>query len=159
MMDARVLGEKIAQLRKAKGMTQKQLAEILHVTDGAVSKWERGLNYPDLSLLESLAAALDTNLILLLSLENSSNDQIAQTLTQISVSEKRELVRQIRMRGYIKVVIGCMLWISLLVASKIFDNHGIYGLAQVVTMGMLGFTSTIISFEVYTLKNLPKLNS
>lgn len=41
-MDAKVLGGKIAQLRKEKGMTQNQLAEMLHVTDGAVSKWERG---------------------------------------------------------------------------------------------------------------------
>ena len=41
-MDAKVLGAKIAALRKAQGLTQKQLAERLHVTDGAVSKWERG---------------------------------------------------------------------------------------------------------------------
>ena len=41
-MDAKVLGEKISSLRKERGMTQKQLAELLHVTDGAVSKWERG---------------------------------------------------------------------------------------------------------------------
>lgn len=156
-VEAKVLGEKIVQLRKAKGMTQKQLAEAVHVTDGAVSKWERGLNYPDLSILDSVARALDTNLIVLLSLEGSTNDQVAETLTQISAQEKQRLIREIRMRGYIKVAIGCMLWLSLLIASKIFDNHGIYGLAQVVTMGMLGFTGTIISFELYTLKNLPKL--
>lgn len=158
-MDARTLGLKIAELRKEKGMTQKELAKALHVTDGAVSKWERGINYPDLSILDAVANALDTNLLVLLSLENSSNVQVTQTLTQISLQEKRQLIREIRIRGYIKVAIGCMLWISLLIASKIFDNHGIYGLAQVVTMGMLGFTSTIISFELYTLKNLPRLNS
>lgn len=43
-MDAITVGKKIAQLRKEKGMTQKQLAENLYVTDKAVSKWERGVS-------------------------------------------------------------------------------------------------------------------
>lgn len=65
-MDAPTLGKRIADLRKEKGMTQRELAEILHITDGAVSKWERELNFPDLSLIEPLAVALDTNVITLL---------------------------------------------------------------------------------------------
>lgn len=48
----------ICELRKSKGMTQKQLAEKLNITDKAVSKWERGLGYPDISILSSLANAL-----------------------------------------------------------------------------------------------------
>lgn len=45
-MDAKTLGEKISSLRKEQGLTQKQLAELLNVTDGAVSKWERGRAQP-----------------------------------------------------------------------------------------------------------------
>ena len=41
-MDARYTGEQIAAARRAKGLTQKQLADALGVTDKAVSKWERG---------------------------------------------------------------------------------------------------------------------
>ena len=41
-MDAATLGRRIGSRRKELGMTQKDLAEQLHVTDGAVSKWERG---------------------------------------------------------------------------------------------------------------------
>ena len=48
----------IATLRKEKGLTQKELAEQLGVTDKAVSKWERGLSYPDISLLSQLSAIL-----------------------------------------------------------------------------------------------------
>lgn len=48
----------IVERRKAKGLTQKQLAEQLGVTDKAVSKWERGNGYPDISYLEPLAGAL-----------------------------------------------------------------------------------------------------
>ncbi|MCI8553354.1 MAG: helix-turn-helix transcriptional regulator [Clostridiales bacterium] len=51
---ARLIQEK----RKAGGMTQKQLAEKLGVTDKAVSKWERGIGCPDISLLMPLAKAL-----------------------------------------------------------------------------------------------------
>ncbi len=42
-MDARYTGEQIAAARRAKGLTQKQLADALGVTDKAVSKWERGI--------------------------------------------------------------------------------------------------------------------
>ena len=48
----------IAELRKEKGMTQKDLAEQLGLTDKAVSKWERGLSCPDISLLSKLALVL-----------------------------------------------------------------------------------------------------
>ena len=92
-MDAKVLGAKIAELRKRKGITQKQLAERLHVTDGAVSKWERGINYPDLSLLEPIAVELDTDMISLLALEASTADQILRTITDLSVQERGDLVR------------------------------------------------------------------
>ncbi|MDO4324690.1 MAG: helix-turn-helix transcriptional regulator [bacterium] len=44
-MDAKVFGAYIAKLRKEKHMTQSQLAEKIHVTDKAVSKWERGVSH------------------------------------------------------------------------------------------------------------------
>lgn len=51
-------GQLIAQVRKEKGMTQKQLAELLHVSDRTVSKWERGKGFPDPGILEPLADVL-----------------------------------------------------------------------------------------------------
>ena len=56
-MNAEYTGKKIAELRKEKNLTQKELAKKLHVTDKAVSKWERGVNFPDLGLMEALADA------------------------------------------------------------------------------------------------------
>ena len=57
-MDMYAFGQFIAENRRTRGLTQLQLAESLHVTDKAVSKWERGLSYPDVTLLEPLAGAL-----------------------------------------------------------------------------------------------------
>jgi len=52
-------GALIRQARAEHGMTQKQLADRLHISDRTVSKWERGAGFPDLSLLEPLAGALE----------------------------------------------------------------------------------------------------
>ncbi len=52
------IGPFIAQLRKERKLTQKELAAQLHITDKAVSKWERGLSCPDITLLTSLADIL-----------------------------------------------------------------------------------------------------
>jgi len=54
-------------------MTQAELAEVLHVSDKAVSKWETGKGYPDITLLEPLASALGVSLIELLSGEYITN--------------------------------------------------------------------------------------
>ena len=48
----------IVELRKEKGMTQQELADKLHITDKAVSKWERNLSYPDITSISKLADVL-----------------------------------------------------------------------------------------------------
>ena len=60
-------GEFVVQLRKEKGMTQKELAEKLYVSDKAVSKWERGLSLPDIALLQPMAETLGVSVTELLS--------------------------------------------------------------------------------------------
>ena len=67
MTDNYVTGSVIKRLREQKKMTQEELAEKIYVTSKAVSKWETGRGLPDISLLESLAKALDISVIELLS--------------------------------------------------------------------------------------------
>ena len=57
-MDREKTGALIASARKERGLTQKELAAQLHVSDRAVSTWERGAGFPDVSVLEPLADAL-----------------------------------------------------------------------------------------------------
>lgn len=60
-MDAKETGRFIAELRKEKGYTQKELAEKLMVTDKAISRWETGRGFPDTSLLKPLGDILDVS--------------------------------------------------------------------------------------------------
>ncbi len=53
-VEAKEFGQFIAGIRKEKKMTQAELAEQIHVTDKAVSRWERGLGFPDIQTLEPL---------------------------------------------------------------------------------------------------------
>ena len=53
---------KIIEARKAKGLTQEQLAKILGVTQGAVSQWEKGISHPSYEMLPKVAAALEITL-------------------------------------------------------------------------------------------------
>lgn len=61
-MDTRDFGAFLSRIRKARGLTQAGLAEQLHVTDKAVSRWERGIGLPDINTLEPLADALGLSL-------------------------------------------------------------------------------------------------
>lgn len=61
-MDTKKFGCFVADRRKELKMTQKELAEKIQVTDKAVSKWERGLGFPDIGTVEGLADALDISI-------------------------------------------------------------------------------------------------
>lgn len=76
-MDNIRFGSFVAQLRKERGLTQKELAQRLHVTDKAVSKWETGRGFPDLKLLEPLAQTLEVSLVELLQGERTSSPTLS----------------------------------------------------------------------------------
>jgi len=72
-MDRYVTGAVIRKLREKKKITQEELADMIHVSGKAVSKWETGQGFPDISLLEPLAKVLDISVIELLSGEDITN--------------------------------------------------------------------------------------
>ncbi len=65
-MDCAKIGSLIAKLRADKKMTQKQLADMMNISDRTVSKWERGAGIPDVSLLADIADIFDINIETLL---------------------------------------------------------------------------------------------
>ena len=103
-MDNKKIGMFIKDLRIKKGMTQKQLAEMLNVTDKAVSKWETGRGIPDISFLEPLSNTLGISLSELMNGEKineedinaKSNEAIKNTIAysnkEIKRSKKNTLI-------------------------------------------------------------------
>lgn len=81
-MDKYVTGAVIRRLRNSRGMTQEALAEKLFVSSKAVSKWETGQGFPDISLIEPLARALDISVIELLSGEDIRNSNKASNMAR-----------------------------------------------------------------------------
>lgn len=89
-MDNRKTGQLIAELRKGKNMTQQDLADKLHVTNTAVSKWERGLSFPGVDILEKLAEELGITVMDILAGEvcKKTEEKISEISIDVMRTEK-----------------------------------------------------------------------
>lgn len=100
-MNNQKIGDFIKELRKEKGLTQKELADKLNITDRAVSKWERGLNCPDISLLDDLSRILEVSVIEILKgrkLDNDekiNNKELVETMTFANKGLKEKIIKVI----------------------------------------------------------------
>ena len=135
-MDNTQFGAFIAQLRKEQGLTQKELADRLNVTDKAVSKWETGKGFPDVKLLEPLAQALGVSLAELMRGQRQetgtfttaeADAAVSQAMGQLEKSTARQYLRLFR--WFLTAVCGlCLLWlapvISVNVMAWVFANNG-----------------------------------
>ncbi len=95
-MDPGKFGAFVALCRKEKNMTQLELAQELKVTDKAVSRWERGKGFPDISLLVPLAEALDITVLELMNsekrekrMEDFSEENIKDMVIHVAAIEKK----------------------------------------------------------------------
>ena len=156
-MDALYTGNMIAARRKELGFTQKELAERLHVTDKAVSKWERGINFPDIALLDKIAAELQFSVIDLLGIKNESQEQIVASMTDLAKSEKELIAREIINRGWLTVILGIIVLAAEIYASRIFADNNLYGIPQSLTGGMSGVIGLIISNGIVSIRKGKKL--
>lgn len=97
-MDANKFGCFVAERRKELKMTQKDLAAKIQVTDKAVSKWERGLGFPDINTIEDLADALDVSIMELMKSERekqeiSAEEMVVNDVVQIAKTSFEERQR------------------------------------------------------------------
>lgn len=112
-LNKQAFGAFLAQLRREKGWTQKDLAEKLYVSDKAVSKWERGLSVPDVSLLLPLAELLGVSVTELL--EGRRLEEAAIPASEVEVLVKKALtlptepaeVKQERVKKYLPTYLAC----------------------------------------------------
>lgn len=137
-MDKQKFGAFVAALRKEKGYTQKELAEMLYISNKAVSKWETGVSIPDITLLVPLAEALDVTVTELLRCQRSKLPMDSQQVedlvkTAISYSEEAQPKRSVHIRG----LIG---WLLCVIAAAI----------EVGVLYALGFTRLTIEEPLST---------
>lgn len=99
-MDAVKTGKLIREVRGEKKITQKELAEMLHVSNAAISKWENGHGFPDISLLEPLADALEISVTELVNGQRNANgksensEAIVKEIIQLSECERKRRNRK-----------------------------------------------------------------
>ena len=110
-MDTKKIGAFLKQCRKEKNLTQEQLAEKFEVSARTVSRWETGINMPDLSILVQLAEYYDVEIRELLDGERSQtmNKEMKETLDKVAVYE--EWVKQKALKA------GNLAFASMLVIS------------------------------------------
>lgn len=122
-MNTTDFGNFICSLRKEKGFTQKELAEMLDVTDKAVSRWETGRNYPDIETLEKLALSLDVSISELLECRKIPAESIAE-------ASENQVVEQIkssrRSRKKYRAIIAITLIISLILGYAALKENGVF---------------------------------
>lgn len=122
-MDNIKIGEFIAFLRKNKGLTQKELGKKLSVTDKAISKWERGLSLPDITLLNSLAKVLDVDVSEILNGEYANTNtvdvrqEVHNTIQHIN-SKRNRIIRNI----FIVLLVISFIFIILFVKKDDYNK-------------------------------------
>jgi transcriptional regulator with XRE-family HTH domain len=145
-MDNKKIGQFIANLRKSKNLTQKELADKLFISDKAVSKWERGLAMPDIGLIEKLASCLGVNVSEILKGEKieemtkKGSDEIVKT--SILFFQKKYFRREIY-----KIII-------IIILSVFIGYFGLLCLGE-VTCGSLNW----VLFDTEYSMELPSFSS
>lgn len=136
-LDKAAFGHFLAQLRREKGMTQKELAATLYVSDKAVSKWERGLSVPDISLLVPLAELLQGRRVEEEQrfTREETEDLIRKAVTFSAEPPER---RQARTKKYLPVyVICCVLGVAEALAVWAAGLADIEGALALLIVGVV----------------------
>ncbi|MBP3841475.1 MAG: helix-turn-helix transcriptional regulator [Bacilli bacterium] len=133
-MDPKRTGQVISTARKNNNLTQKDLADKLFVTDKAVSKWERGICFPDISVLIPLTEVLNINLYDLLRGENKMNKkEVEETLKNTIDYSNKEIKKNKRRILKISIIsIILIIIVSSIVNVSISKNKEEKLLKQIV---------------------------
>lgn len=123
-MDPKKTGNIISEARKQANMTQKELAEKLYVSDKAVSKWERGICFPDIAVLIPLTEVLSISLYDLLRGEKMNKKEVEETLKNTINYSNSELKRKKKKYFTIcSIIVVVILLISMVSIILISNNN------------------------------------
>lgn len=131
-MDAKKMGAWIAEKRKEKNMTQSQLADKLHVTDKAVSRWERGGGFPDINTIEPLADALGVSMVEFMRAESIPDEQLNRENASKAITDAFDIVKYQRRqeRKHIAIIaVGTLTAVLLFLLGDSLGWLGVIGVA------------------------------
>ena len=162
-IDKAKFGAFVAQLRKEKGLMQKELAEKLYVSDKAVSKWERGLSIPDVAILVPLAEILGVTVTELLEcrrlpkdepMDSLQTEEIVKKVIGLSEEEQRKYRPDRLKRGlqlFLSVIVGILeIWLLMKLGYSLEEIAAALGTIMVL-MAVFG-----TYFCVFAKEKLPK---
>lgn len=121
-MNCTNVGKLILRLRKENGMTQKQVADRMNISDKTISKWERGLGLPDVSLLSRLSEIFGINVESLLSGDLKSDDKDGGNMKKVKFYVCPECENIITATGG-GDIFCCGRKLSALKAKPLDENH------------------------------------
>ena len=150
-MDATRFGSFVAKMRKENHMTQAELATKIKVTDKAVSRWERGLGFPDINSLEPLAEALGVSVLELMKSEKIEEPSIQcgdadMIVTDtIKAAEHQKQVERQQEKHINLITIGVVTMLSMF--ALLIDNIG-WSMEKILftSVGVVLPTASIIAF-------------
>lgn len=155
-MDNKKIGKFIAHLRKEKGLTQQELGNKLFVTDKAVSKWERGLSLPDITILEKLAIELDTDIYSILQIEKKNDIDIKEIINEENNKIKIQIKRKILIVIFpIIIIIFIILFKLIPFGYDIIHTRYTHNENKLIDIGVPKFSILMKNKEnSYSFKNL-----
>ena len=149
-MDSIKIGKFIAEKRKAKNLTQLQLAERLYVTDRAVSKWECGRSLPDSSIMLELCEALDISVNELLTGEElemkTYNKQAEENLIQM-IKEKEESDKRLLNLEIVLGITGTLFLLAMLFTGILgyqYFGSPLWAMILMISVGFVIFMIAIL---------------
>ena len=149
-MDNQKFGTFISTLRKEKGWTQRDLAEYLNVTDKAVSKWERGLGFPDIKTIEPLSDALDVSILEIMRSERIQEEQVSANSAAealVSVIDVVTYQRKIERRNILISLITVSAMIMTIFLIDTMEWMGFLMICLPVIFVVTGILLLIISWK------------
>ena len=152
-MGAKTMGSFIAALRKARGMTQQDVADRLNVSNKTVSKWERGEGYPEITVVPALAELFEVTCDEILrgerQLTPAKETGTLKTEKQIRRIAQSSLLA-FKNLSYVAGALSAMGFVLLLTVSYAFYRPIVgFGIASVFTIGSI----TVQLFSINTLKS------
>lgn len=121
-LDCQKIGTLIYELRKEKNMTQKQLADVMNISDKTISKWERGLGCPDISLLPDIAQIFGISVEALLSGELNMNPSLGGNMRNLKFYSCPQCRNIMTATGEVTMTC-CGKTLESLIPQKVMEGH------------------------------------